>query len=175
MAINGTQDDDVLVGDDNNNTIIGKGGDDKIIGNDGDDTIKGGQGDDNISSGAGDDSIEAGANDDTIRGGKGADEMEGGNGSDTFVFFAGADFRTDTDDDVVMDFELGVDLVNIKSPDSYNFAMTSVGDDLVIEVGTQNGVDRGSITFIGLGDEFADDAEMTGAELMALLNDWGVV
>jgi len=170
MAITGTDASETIKGTSGDETIVAKAGDDRIIAGSGDDVVRAGQGDDTVRGDNGDDTLFAGSGDDEIRGGKGADEMSGQAGADTFVFYAGADFRTSTDDDTIMDFELGIDSLFVQSPGSYQFDLASIGEDLVASVSTHNGVDRGSITFVGLGEEFADAEDLTGAELMALLN-----
>lgn len=170
MAILGTNNDDILIGDAGDNTIIAYGGDDKIRAKGGDDLIQGNTGNDDIVSGAGDDTVFGGAGDDEIRGAKGADEMSGGTGADTFIFYAGNDFRIETDDDTIMDYDLGVDSIFVDAPGSYKFDLESIDGNLVADVYTHNGVDRGSITFIGLGEEFADVDGLSGEEFMALLN-----
>lgn len=178
MAINGTNGDDAIKGTDESETIVARAGDDIIKALGGDDTVRAGLGDDNVDAGNGDDTVYGGAGEDDIRGGKGADTMSGGADADTFTFYAGADFRTSTDDDVILDFELGLDLLFIQAPGGYSFDLSDIGDDLVLEVvTTHNGVDRGSITLtgLGIGDEFTDQDTMSAAEVMALFNDYLVV
>ena len=77
---------DALVGDASANLINGLQGDDLIFGREGNDTILGGDGND------------------IITGGAGNDILAGGDGADQFVFNA-----ADASDDVIADFELGVD------------------------------------------------------------------
>ena len=175
MSILGTNASETIKGTDDGEVIIAANGNDIVIGGGGDDTIRGGQGNDNLRGDDGDDTIIGGANDDTIRGGKGADELEGSSGEDTFVFYFGADFRGSEDDDVVLDYELGVDAVEMAAPSSYLFDISSVDGDLVVEVATANGVDRGSITFNGLGDLIEGDINDVSVQYLEDLLNNGLV
>ncbi|MEL0167575.1 MAG: VWA domain-containing protein, partial [Pseudomonadaceae bacterium] len=73
-------------------------------------------GDDTLVGGAGDDLLMAGAGDDILIGGQGDDVMYGGQGSDTFVWQAGDEaLPTLPATDVVMDFTLGEDVLDLSS------------------------------------------------------------
>ncbi len=73
-------------------------------------------GDDTLVGGAGDDLLMAGAGDDILIGGAGDDVMYGGLGSDTFVWQAGDEaLPTLPATDVVMDFTLGEDVLDLSS------------------------------------------------------------
>ena len=71
--------------------IDGTDEDDDIIGSDGDDTIDAGRGDDVVCGAAGDDSTFGGKGDDAIRGDTGDDDLDGGPGRDTIVGDGGND------------------------------------------------------------------------------------
>lgn len=161
-----------IKGTEENDLIAAQQGDDKVIGGDGDDVIRGNLGNDALRGDAGDDVLIGGAGNDTMRGGTGADTLEGGVGEDTFIFYFGADFRDGDDNDVVADFEVGVDVAEIKAPSGLRFDITTDGDDLIVEIESPNGSDRGSITFCGLGELTEDTQDMTGEELSALLNSY---
>jgi Ca2+-binding RTX toxin-like protein len=75
--INGTPNDDILVGRDREDFIF-------II-NDGIDIIRGFAGNDSLEGRGADDQLYGGEGDDRLDGGMGADRMEGGRGSDTYV------------------------------------------------------------------------------------------
>lgn len=91
-AAEGTNFDDMIIGDSNNNTlsshdgndkIYGGSGDDRMWGHDGNDTISGGNGNDGMNGGNGDDVLLGGAGDDKISGGAtGKDSIEGNHGND---------------------------------------------------------------------------------------------
>ncbi len=88
----------------------------------GNDTINAGAGNDVILGQEGNDIINAGAGDDLISGGTGRDVMTGGTGTDTFLFNAGesrptlggsGDVGTITGHDVITDFNLATDILNL--------------------------------------------------------------
>lgn len=85
--INGTKDDDLLMGRGGNDKINGKDGNDLIFGGAGDDKLKGGNGNDLIKGQAGNDKIYGGKGDDVLFGGSGDDIIKGEKGND--VLFGG--------------------------------------------------------------------------------------
>jgi Ca2+-binding RTX toxin-like protein len=112
--INGTSGNDALFGGDGSNVILGGagndfvsggGGDDNINGGNGRDVVFGGDGDDLLSGGAGNDKVVGGAGNDILQAGPGDDILSGDGGADRFQFAAGFN------DEVVTDFEEGVDLL----------------------------------------------------------------
>ena len=80
--IDGTENDDTLVGDDRNDAIAGFAGNDLIQGNGGDDRMFGNQGNDSIEGGDGNDIISGGQDDDFLQGGNGLDLIFGNKGND---------------------------------------------------------------------------------------------
>ena len=93
--LTGSNQKDMLAGDEQNNVLKGMGGDDMLLARAGDDKLYGGDGNDmlraasgmnELNGGAGDDTITGGSGNDTINGGAGDDQMSGGDGQDTFVF-----------------------------------------------------------------------------------------
>ncbi|QJQ33816.1 hypothetical protein GV829_14230 [Sphingomonas lacunae] len=95
---------DVLVGDAGDDELFGKGGNDHLSGGSGDDLLEGGKGSDMLFGGEGNDMLFGGKGMDYLDGGAGADILVGGKGSDTFVF---------GDDDLVLDFKSGEDLIDL--------------------------------------------------------------
>ena len=91
--------DDVLFGGNGADTLNGGPGDDTLVGGNEVDRLDGGQGDDKLIGGAGAD---------TLVGGIGLDTLTGGSESDVFHFNARR-----FDDDVITDFALGVDRINL--------------------------------------------------------------
>ncbi|MFN4057522.1 MAG: M10 family metallopeptidase C-terminal domain-containing protein [Roseinatronobacter sp.] len=65
--------------------------------------------------GAGNDTIYGGDGDDTIIGGAGRDHLYGGAGADVFVFESFADLGNGTARDVIFDFELGIDRIDLSA------------------------------------------------------------
>ncbi|MGD1806522.1 DUF6851 domain-containing protein [Dapis sp. BLCC M126] len=118
------------------NKILGTTGDDELIGTDaseyihsgrGDDIIEGLDGNDLIHSGKGDDIINAGAGRDIIGADKGDDIITGGTGADMF------DFRSDYGDDIITDFEDGIDLIRLRSGLEFeDLTIAQVGSDTSI-------------------------------------------
>lgn len=118
---------DTITGGAGHDRLFGGTGEDRMAGDDGRDYVHGGADDDGLSGGAGADTVLGGRGDDwifgergadlllghggrdTIEGGGGNDTMTGGGGADRFVFASGA--RADTGDDVITDFELGLDTI----------------------------------------------------------------
>jgi Ca2+-binding RTX toxin-like protein len=116
--INGTEDDDVLVGSEGNDIINGLGGNDLIFGDIGNDTIDGGAGNDELFGEVGDDVLMGGEGDDVLDGGLGSDALSGGAGNDTYLI----DRLTDT---VTEAANQGDDTVQVNG----NFSYT-LGDHL---------------------------------------------
>ncbi|MBD2695710.1 calcium-binding protein [Aphanizomenon flos-aquae FACHB-1287] len=82
MIINGTINDDGIVGTPGNDIILGGNGNDIIDGGEGNDYIEGESGNDSILGGAGNDALLGGSGNDTIRGGEGDDFINGQDGDD---------------------------------------------------------------------------------------------
>jgi Ca2+-binding RTX toxin-like protein len=105
LAENGTDGDDVIVGDDDGNNIAAFGGNDvictgngtfnRVHGGDGDDRIQGGSGNDQLSGVGGNDRIFGGAGNDELNGNDGNDRLFGEAGDDTNNGFAGNDVISD--------------------------------------------------------------------------------
>ena len=152
----GTDQDDVLLGDDGSNTLDGgrgddtlrgRGGDDRLDGKRGDDDLRGGdgddrldgrRGDDNLLGGAGDDRLFGQQGDDVLRGGRGADELGGGPGADTFRWTAG---------DIGAGAGVDVDIVNgFAAEDFVLLAGRAFSADRVFELAQEEAV-RGGVGF----------------------------
>ncbi|MBO6503936.1 MAG: M10 family metallopeptidase C-terminal domain-containing protein [Kordiimonadaceae bacterium] len=102
----------------------GAEGDDTIVGNDADNVLLGNGGADTISGGAGADTLDGGAGDDQLTGG------------------AGEDIFTIEGDDVVSDFENGVDKIAFETGENnLNLIdITQVGDDVRVQDSSGNSV-----------------------------------
>jgi Ca2+-binding RTX toxin-like protein len=114
--IHGEDDSDFLHGDAGIDEIYGGTGDDFLFGEGGDDILDGGQDADQLRGGDGNDQLFGGAGDDVLLGGdgelqQGDDTLTGGSGSDRFYFW------TDAGNDVVTDFEIGVDKIDLRFTD----------------------------------------------------------
>ncbi len=109
-TIIGNAADNFLSGGAGNDLIYGRGGDDKLKGNKGQDDLRGGSGADILLGGGGRDRLYGNDGDDILDGGSGRDRLVGGDGADTFVFNAGSNV------DHVIDFEIGVDQIDVSDP-----------------------------------------------------------
>ena len=93
---------DVVDGHDGNDRVDGGGGNDKLIGRNGDDTLVGGEGMD------------------TLIGGRGVDRQKGGLGADTFVFNSFRESGVGEARDVILDFAMGEDQIDLSRIDASN-------------------------------------------------------
>jgi Ca2+-binding RTX toxin-like protein len=84
------------IGNDENNVITGAGGADSLLG------------------GAGSDTLNGGAGADTLEGGSGPDRLTGGDGADVFVFRADAVGPGPAVRDVIADFTVGSDVIDLR-------------------------------------------------------------
>jgi Ca2+-binding RTX toxin-like protein len=90
-TISGLGGDDKLHGDGDNDIVSGNNGDDLAFGDDGDDQVNGNDGNDALGGDAGDDVIKGGDGADNLSGGDGDDSLDGGTGPDVLTGGAGAD------------------------------------------------------------------------------------
>lgn len=162
---------DLINGQDGKDSIEGNGGNDALFGGSKRDVIKGGTGNDIIVGGGGDDSliggrgndfIFGGKGDDLLRGGKGNDVLEGGEGADTFVFKLDKELKREFSADVIADFVLGTDILDISDSGLFRFDGVTDGSSYVVSVIDEVDIVRGTLEFIGLGSQIAD---MSGASL----------
>jgi Ca2+-binding RTX toxin-like protein len=165
--------DDNLTGDSNSNILVGGAGADILVGGDGADELYGyvninprgaSDGNDNLSGGLGNDIIVGGAGDDTIIGGEGADVLTGDGGSkdstggysdtddytrggakgvDTFVLQRGHGGASESEADLIIDFQDDTDLIGLNNGLLFS--------DLIIEQGSGNYLND---TIIKAGDEY---------------------
>ena len=156
----GTAGQDTVFGDAGNDTIAGWGGNDRFDGGDGNDLIYGGFGRDTVTGGSGRDWIDLGPGDDTYfdtaeTGAAGRDTITGGTGADTFVFF------DEVSQDVITDFELGIDTLQLTSALVSDRSAQSIVDELATVA------DDGVLITFGVGQTiFLQD--LTGADSLAL-------
>ncbi|MEM8752415.1 MAG: LamG-like jellyroll fold domain-containing protein, partial [Pseudomonadota bacterium] len=141
----GTHRGDVMDGKRGKDELISLGGDDFIDGGGGGDRIQAGKGEDTLIGGHGrdmligrehsdelyggldNDTLKGGSGDDVLFGGKGFDHLYGGAGAD--VFGVGGGLR-----DVIYDFQDGIDVIALESPDT-NFSqlrMQKLNNDVVV-------------------------------------------
>lgn len=109
-AINGTGslNADMITGNAANNILHGMAGADRLTGKDGNDTLLGGADADLLYGDPGNDRLDGGA---------GQDKMTGGAGADVFVFMLASDTAR-TKSDKVLDFQTGVDKIDLSAIDA---------------------------------------------------------
>ncbi|WP_172328063.1 calcium-binding protein [Mangrovicoccus sp. HB161399] len=112
-----------------NDLLTGGDAADRIDGGADSDTLRGGGGNDLLFGRDGDDRLRGGLNADLIDGGMGNDTMIGGFGADTFVLEAGL---AAAQQDVVLDFEAGIDQVVLGTADSSAWTLETTATDTVL-------------------------------------------
>jgi Ca2+-binding RTX toxin-like protein len=154
---------DSLWGEDGNDTVLGGGNTDKIsggagndylngeTGNDsvdggaGNDTVLGGLGRDTLLGGAGNDIVDGGAGNDSIVGGDGIDILTGGPGGvDIFKFSPATDLNSVGEWDVITDFGVDQDVLNLA-----DFGLTAPFPFNVFDYFISAGTTAGSIYKLG--------------------------
>ncbi|GAW34784.1 bifunctional hemolysin/adenylate cyclase precursor [Roseovarius sp. A-2] len=159
-TLEGNAGDDLLSGDDGDDLLIGGIGLDTLDGGADNDRLEGGGGDDLLIGGAGDDHLLGGRRFDLLLGGAGADTLDGGLGNDTLIGGGGADsfvFRAGSGEDRVMDFQDGVDAIQIEaallgggSPDAEDLRdIARLGNDgfLILDFGGRDTLTFAGVTF----------------------------
>lgn len=100
---------DTLFGSRFNDTLNGAGGADILLGGNGSDVLNGQ---------AGKDKLIGGKGNDVLRGGTGADTLQGDAGADIFDFNSVAESPAGGGRDTILDFELGLDIINLAGIDA---------------------------------------------------------
>lgn len=159
--LNGGSGDDIVYGGKSDDKLNGNSGDDQLFGGRGNDVITGGTGDDVLDGGRQGDRLFGGDGNDILHGGIGNDELTGGADADTFVF-AGS-----VNDDVITDFEVGVDKIDVSS---YGAISAGAALDAIAQVGADVLIDLkgdGTITLqnIAVEDLSFDDFIFAAADI----------
>lgn len=110
---------DTLYGREGDDVMFGGLGDDTLYGGLGNDALNGGDGNDVLFGGPGNDIIRGGLGQDTLHGGVGTDRLYGGLGADTFIFSSRHDSRPGAGRDSILDFESGIDKIDLSRFDAY--------------------------------------------------------
>ncbi len=134
-TINGTGEQDVLDGGWGNDVLNGLGGNDKLTGGLGNDTLNGGAGTDTLIGGDGKDVLIGGDGNDILIGGDDMDIMTGGAGADIFRFEVKGDSLTSSSRDVITDFVVGQDKIDLSMIDA-NSSLFARGDQAFSFIGT---------------------------------------
>ncbi|OWU83854.1 hypothetical protein ATO6_15640 [Oceanicola sp. 22II-s10i] len=129
--VEGTEDNDILVGTSGIDLLTGLGGDDVLLGLEGDDQLDGNAGGDAILGGKGDDLLQGVTGDDVLVGGRGEDTLDGGAGDDLLV---GSDGIRDIDlaNDIIA-AQQTQDVSDLLDSDKYVVATRDFGEaDLLL-------------------------------------------
>ena len=127
---------DILHGGAGFDRLYGQNGNDELYGGKGKDSLDGDNGDDLMVGGCGPDTLIGGNGNDLLDGGNSPDILIGGRGNDIFVLRApggedggggggmgggmgGGGGHSETEWDVITDFQMGVDLIALGDPISY--------------------------------------------------------
>ena len=126
----------------------------------GEDTATGGALDDELNGARSGDTLRGDDGDDALFGGKGADALKGGDDDDQLIGGGGADnfiFGDNDGDDVIEDFQGGVDTIDLTTVDDVD----SFGDLDLTDLGSSVRVDYGTGTFVldGVSSVSAVDAD----------------
>ena len=124
--INGTNQNDTLLGTREADSIFGANGNDSLYGLVGDDQLDGGNGNDTLRGGTGNDKLLGGNGNDRLYADKGQDTLTGGNGDDIFVI-GDTGSSTLAEADLIADFGRGKDLIALKSGLTFNDLNISQG------------------------------------------------
>lgn len=99
-------------------TLAGGAGNDRLQGGAGNDVLTGSLGADQLQGDAGNDTLNGGAGQDTLLGGGGKDRLTGGADADRFVWRSAAEAGNGAGRDVVADFVVGVDQLDLSAMDA---------------------------------------------------------
>ncbi|WP_199248640.1 hypothetical protein [[Phormidium] sp. ETS-05] len=126
--------DDIIDGGDGQDLIWGGAGNDHLNGSGGNDVVFAGDGSDRLSGGAGNDELFGEAGNDHLYGDAGADTLTGGLGRDAFAIGNGTGGSTIPTADIITDFTLGEDVIDLVSPLGFaDIGITQNGADTVIQ------------------------------------------
>ncbi len=160
-TIFGNPGNDVISGGSGNDQIFGGQNEDMIFGDQGNDLLSGNRGNDTVNGGSGNDRVRGNDDDDLLIGGFGIDTLVGESGNDTMQGDTGADIFVLTDsfnpngvngsgafgDEEIVDFEVGVDVVDASTQGavSTDFDVTMDGLINVDDVGASVSITDGDL------------------------------
>ena len=103
--------------------VIGSIYDDSITGNQAANVLNGGSGNDTLNGDLGNDILNGGFGNDNLIGGLGIDILTGGAGNDAFIYTSIADSPSGFNRDVITDFELSFDRIDLSAIDANPFLL----------------------------------------------------
>lgn len=169
-SLDGGTSGDRLDGGYGNDTVLGGDGNDRVIGDTGSDVLLGGNGADALDGGIGADTMDGGDGADVLTGGAfGTDIMTGGDGADRFVFAGVDDSLATRAADVITDFTVGVDVIDLSAVVAGDLAFSGFGpfDGVVPSVRLTQTVDS-TLVLIDLDGNAKADMQITLTGLLTL-------
>ncbi|CVI54315.1 MULTISPECIES: calcium-binding protein [Agrobacterium] len=148
-VVYGRESNDVIYGGDGDDTLMGGSGNDTIYGEGGHDRIFGGDGNDVIFGGAGNDKIYGEEGDDVVAGGDGDDIASGGAGNDRLYGEAGDDRLSGDAGDDLLDGGDGNDV--FAGGLGHDAVIAGAGNDTVV-IGSGTEEARASVQLLGVND-----------------------
>lgn len=122
-SLDGQAGNDAVNGGYGNDTVSGGAGADTVLGDTGLDLLSGGADNDSLDGGIGADTMDGGEGNDVLNGGAfGKDVITGGLGADRFVYATASDSFATAAADVITDFEVGIDRIDISALGDSAFA-----------------------------------------------------
>lgn len=127
---------DALRGDKGDDALYGQEGDDQLFGGDGNDFLSGANGADKLDGGGGEDVLSGGFGGDRLDGGKDdvADKLDGGGGDDVLIWRGDVDHYNGGSDSASIKDRVAGDVLDVSQSDIVDF--TTIADDTVSEVET---------------------------------------
>ena len=148
-------------------TVTGNALGNEIHGSSRPDDLSGGAGDDTLHGNGSGDTLSGDTGADILVGGEQGDTLTGGTGADTFVLTQAEDSMED-DRDTITDFEIGVDQIDLMALNpqtmelafvgtapiigTYEFGVTTEGNDAVVVINFDPGVNDAEIVLTGLAN-----------------------
>ena len=152
VTVTGIADGVTIFAGNGKDTVTGTGGEDYLNGGNGVDKLYGLGGHDLLVGGNGSDSLFGGSGNDALAGGNGDDYLEGGSGADIFVFGKGGG------EDIVADFELGVDRLLLQDGIGVkNHFVADVDEDGTLDLVISFTKGGGAVALLGVTDFGAVD------------------
>jgi len=155
VGLNGTENNDTLIGGAGNDSLSTGGGNDRVYGRQGRDSMDGGEGNDRLYGEAGDDNIRGGNGNDYLHGGSGDDTLQGGNGNDIYYYNSGIDTILESEGSDTIRFansidpdDMAIDFSDTNKDDIYIY----FNGNLAIRIENYFTTNGGAIEFLEFGD-----------------------
>lgn len=163
-----------MVAGEGNDALRGQGGADTLIGGDGVDTIDGGADADVLEGGDDNDILRGGAGEDELDGGLGLDFLTGGADADVFTFVSASEAGLGANRDQILDFEQGVDLIDVAAMAPVDFDFRGTGGFTLghaPEVRLIETASGSTLVLFDINGDGVQDAEIRVANVTGLMAD----